>query len=507
MQQHQLTWNTEETVEPLGTLPAALLDPVQEAQPRLRSGSLVDAVVPLGRQCEALTTLADRKRRGQFFTPPGIAAFMASQFRCIPGHARLLDAGAGVGILTAAVCDRILAEGAPRQVQATLYENYPPALAFLIRGMDMCQRAMTAHGHDFSYTIHETDFILDNEEAVRPQKSLFTSQRDRQFDLAILNPPYYKLRRAAPQVVAMEPVVHGQPNIYALFMAMAAALLDDGGQLVALTPRSYCNGLYFRSFRRWLFHRMQPGAIHIFGSRTDAFQEDKVLQENIILTWDRRKLPPTTVRLTRSHGRELSSGQLDVCDVPYAQIVDDSHGQTTIRIPEQAPDSEIAAYVDRWSDTFASLGFAISTGPVVSFRARDLLREAVDLGRDAAPLLWMHNVKPFEVTWPRSVRGKAQWIEVSERSAKLLLPTKNYVLLKRFSAKEERRRITAGVLIADAFPHRQVGIENHLNYISRPNGDLTVDEMYGLAGLFNSKLMDRYVRTIRYPLNKEGRAV
>src|SRR5690606_38909445 len=103
------------------------------------------------------------------------------------------------------------------------------------------------------------------------------------FHLAILNPPYFKLRKESEQAQAMSHVVHGQPNIYALFMAVAADLLKPQGEMVAITPRSYFNGSYFKRFRRWFFDRMSPRQIHIFESRTEAFKDNAVLQENVIL--------------------------------------------------------------------------------------------------------------------------------------------------------------------------------------------------------------------------------
>jgi adenine-specific DNA-methyltransferase len=39
-------------------------------------------------------------------------------------------------------------------------------------------------------------------------------------------------------------------------------------------------------------------------------------------------------------------------------------------------------------------------------------------------------------------------------------------------------------------------LENHLNYVYRPNGELSNDEALGLAALFNSALLDRYFRAI-----------
>ena len=62
---------------------------------------------------------------------------------------------------------------------------------------------------------------------------------------------------------AFAEIVHGQPNVYALFMAAAVELLKHGGELIAITPRSFCNGLYFREFRRWLLARMSLRHIHL----------------------------------------------------------------------------------------------------------------------------------------------------------------------------------------------------------------------------------------------------
>ena len=48
--------------------------------------------------------------------------------------------------------------------------------------------------------------------------------------------------------------------------------------MVYLTPRSFASGAYFRAFREWLFARIRPIRIHVFGSRKDAFHRDEVLQ-------------------------------------------------------------------------------------------------------------------------------------------------------------------------------------------------------------------------------------
>jgi adenine-specific DNA-methyltransferase len=87
-------------------------------------------------------------------------------------------------------------------------------------------------------------------------------------------------------------------------------------------------------------------------------------------------------------------------------------------------------------------------------------------------------------------------ILVSDESKRLLLPAKRYILLKRFTAKEERRRLVAGIVEATDSYSPFLGLENHLNYVYRPSGELSKHEALGLAALFNSVLVDRYFRAI-----------
>ena len=110
------------------------------------------------------------------------------------------------------------------------------------------------------------------------------------------------------------------------------------------------------------------------------------------------------------------------------------------------------------------------------------------------PLLWMNHVRAMQVSWPLN-RHKPEYIERYGAEA-LLVPNRNYVLIRRFSAKEEARRLTAAPYIAADFTIPQIGIENHLNYIHRPGGTLSKDEAWGLAALYNSSLLDTYFRAV-----------
>lgn len=435
---------------------------------------------------EAVTTVLERKQRGHFGSPPEIARFMAAMPANLSAREiRILDPGAGVGMLSAAFCERCTGENTPLSIEIELWENDPKAIPFLRRTMQHCQRVLSALGRSLTYTIREDDFILAN-----TARTLFEHGPQARFDLAILNPPYFKLRKDSLQSRAMPHLVHGQPNIYTLFMAVAAELLRPSGQMVAITPRSYCDGPYFRRFRKWYFDRLVVRRIHAFDSRSEAFKADAVLQENVILHAEKGGNRADIV-VSRSIGRDLT--EVESSRVAYEHVIDDEAADTILRVPTNLVEHEVIEVMRSLPATFRELGFEVSTGPVVSFRAARFLRS--ERGDDTAPLLWMHNVRPFVTRFP-PLSSKPGHIEVSEPSSKLLVPARSYVLLKRFTAKEEKRRLVAGILTRDDIYAEWVGLENHLNYVYRRTADLGELEVYGLAALFNSALADRYFRAI-----------
>lgn len=430
--------------------------------------------------------LTSGKNAGIFGTPPIIAQFMAELFSDAPAEStRILDPGAGVGTLSAAFCQTMLTEKPARSLYFELWENDRALIPILEGTMNQCQNAMRAAGHVMTFIVRSDDFVLANR-----QRSLFSDGPSPSFDLAILNPPYFKLRKDSPQARVMEHVVHGQPNIYAFFMAIAADLLKPGGEMVAITPRSYFNGLYFKRFRRWFFDCMVARQIHVFESRTEAFKDDAVLQENVILH-AKKGGKPNDVILSNSVGRNLTEVKRGTAT--YEKVIDNSDGDHVVRVTTSPFEDEIVAAMDALPSRFRSLGFEISTGRVVTFRSTELLR--YERSNDTAPLLWMHNVRPFITQFP-PMNGKPTHIEVSVQSKKLLVPAKTYILLKRFTSKEEKRRLVAGIVTpADSYSE-WLGLENHLNYVYRKGSELTEAEAYGLAAFFNSALVDRYFRAI-----------
>ena len=165
-----------------------------------------------------------------------------------------------------------------------------------------------------------------------------------------------------------------------------------------------------------------------------------------------------------------------------------------LRLPVCDEDEAALALVDSWPSSLRRLGLNISTGPVVPFRATELITKEGNVPASHVPLLWMNHVRAMKATWPLD-RHKSEYIKRIGAEA-LLVPNRNYVLIRRFSAKEEARRLTAAPYIATDFAIPEIGLENHLNYIHRPGGTLSEDEAWGLAALYNSRLLDTWFRAV-----------
>lgn len=457
-----------------------------------KSVDLMSFSAALQKRHEVATTVETRKEKGQVFTPVEVCRYMAGLFTRIPDSVRLLDPGAGLGSLTAAFCERVLALPSPRQIQITLYENDPALLPLLDENLRHCRTTLAAVGHELNFSIRDQDFIL-NSRGKGEQRMLFDDgNSDEEFDAVIMNPPYFKTGADSAHALAMGEAFQGQTNIYMMFMARAAELLRANGEMVAITPRSYCNGLYFRHFRRWFFSRMALRHVHLFECRRSTFED--VLQESLITLTHRLGVAGPSITITTSVGKDIPD-QLEALTLPAAEVLDDSYGDMVLRIPTTAEDTAILEAVEAWPDRFAELGLCISTGPVVLFRTREFLLATLD-GEESAPLVEPHNVNAFETTWPVEKRGKSTAFRVCRESRKHLVPTRNYVLLRRFSAKEERRRLTASWFLREKGSSPYLALENHLNYIYHAERELTDNEVFGLTSLFNSALLDRYFRII-----------
>lgn len=440
-----------------------------------------------------------RKKNGQFFTPKPIASFMANLFNLDFGDIRLLDPGSGTGILVAAFCEELL-KNANEKVKLTVvaYENEENLLPILKDTLEKCKEEMKQNGHEMFCYIVEKDFISHNAHFFQKTCEEKAESRLNPFDVVISNPPYYKLNKDSPQSVALKELVYGQPNIYALFLGLSTSLLKDNGQIVFITPRSFCSGLYYKKLREWFVNNTYLNHIHVFESRKDIFNIDGVLQENVIIKAIKKEVNDTKQlnELNVSVSKDKSFNDFIQFRTSFEDAIYRKNGDLFIRVPSSQVDLEVMHMIDQWPNTLSDMGLNISTGPVVAFRAKEHLKSEYNSSKDV-PLLWMHNIRGFDVKWPLDKNNKEKAIRVNKKSKSILLPIKNLVLVKRFSSKEQNRRLYAGVLLEQDYKEFEyVGIENHLNYIYRVGGFLNKPESYGIAAILNTCLIDNYFRTL-----------
>jgi adenine-specific DNA-methyltransferase len=451
---------------------------------------------------------ATRASLGQFMTPGVVAGFMASMFRDLGPEVRLLDAGAGVGSLTAAfVHEALRRTPKPKTIEVTAYEVDPVMLSGLRDVFGSCEATARRARSRFVARVVEHDFIEQGASFLDP--GLFRNGDAPRFNAAILNPPYRKIGSHSRERLQLRSAGIETSNLYTAFVGLAIRLLEPGGELVAITPRSFCNGPYFRPFRRLLLDEMAMLRVHVFESRNRAFRDDAVLQENIIFHAKKGARRGKVILSTSAAPGEPVAER----SVPHTVVVDPKDPNAFIHLATSDEDAEMAERMAALPCGFADLGITVSTGRVVDFRARDFLR--ADPGPSTVPLIYPTHFNGGYVAWPKPGGRKANALADEEGTQALMVPNETYVLTKRFTSKEERRRVVAVVSDPGRFPEgvAQLGIENHVNYFHIGGRGLPKGVAKGLAAYLNSSLVDRYfrqfnghtqvnatdLRSIRYP--------
>jgi len=431
---------------------------------------------------------SERSMIGQFLTPAKTGRFMASLFERNREDVSILDAGAGAGTLLAA-CVENLASGKhrPSSIKVVAYENDAHVLPYLKETIKRCESISKEAGISFLGEIRSEDFIPAA--IAQTEEGLFSVYNER-FTHAILNPPYKKINGQSSTRRLLNKAGIEVSNLYAAFVWLAALMLEPGGELVAITPRSFCNGPYFRRFRVKLLDIMKLRRIHVFESRNKAFGDDDVLQENVIYHAVRGEGKPEHVIVSSSEGVDFDRTISRY--VPYKHIVLPGDPDAFIRLLLNDSDDIVMEQMRCFSTSLVKLGLDVSTGRVVDFRAREYLRPLPEA--ETVPLIYPCHFESGFINWPEKSSKKPNAIIASARTKELMVATGYYVLTKRFSSKEERRRVVAAVYDPSKFEAPLVGFENHLNYFHERGKGLSPNLAKGLALYLNSSLFDRYFR-------------
>ncbi|MGM3305574.1 BsuBI/PstI family type II restriction endonuclease [Anabaena sp. WFMT] len=431
---------------------------------------------------------SDKSPKGQFLTPLPIARLMANMFDFSLPKISLLDAGAGSGSLLAAVVAELCQlQKKPKYIHITAYEIDPLLINFLQETFECCHHACNQLGIDFTYKIYHSDFIESVVNLL--EYPLFAHSIRTEFTHAILNPPYYKINSQSKYRLLLRSIGLETTNIYTGFIFAAIKLLTSNGQLVAITPRSFCNGSYFRDFRQFFLENMALDKIHLFDSRQEVFTDDKILQETVVVHANKQSKQLDNILISSSVNAEddiILSHQ-----IPYTDVVYPNDSEKFIHIITDNLSQKVVEQIKHFYCTIQDLGLNVSTGKVVDFRIKSYLR--INREEGTVPLIYPTHFNDGYISYPKNTK-KCQAIVLAKETANLLIPNEHYVLIKRFSTKEEKKRVVAVVYDATKIDTPSIGFENHLNYFHQQGHGLDLILAKGLTAYFNSSLVDSFFR-------------
>lgn len=378
-----------------------------------------------------------KAEHGQVFTPAPLAARLVSGLRLpTTGTLRVLDLGAGVGALSAA----LVQHSSTVALELTCVEldgDLIPELGRTLAALNV--------------TIIHGDAL-----------ELGTGG---DFDIVLMNPPFARILTNSHARKMMRDRGVETPNLYAAFVAMGYLNLKPGGQLAALTPRSWTNGRTFREFRAHLLSHLSIDRIETFGTRTQ-FAQAGVVQETMLLTATRSAAQGDVVWIHDCRARTVTATELVHGDDP----------QMFIRQPVDGARPDGTGLLE--------LGLHVTTG-AVDHRVGTY---RVAASAHAHPLLSQANIVNGRVVWPRRGEPFQGFDCPQDLQDRYLTPGGFHVLIKRPTVPEDARRLVAAVHETQD----PVAYDNTLHYIECPDRDTAV----GLAAWLNTSEADASFRRL-----------
>lgn len=424
-----------------------------------------------------------RKKYGQFFTSIETAVFMCSLFN-IPDkkYIKILDPGAGSGILSAALIETLQNKNF-NEIELVCYENDTNILPLLKSNLDYLQQTSKIK---LIYHIIEKNYITSQAEDFN--NSITDENAKNKYDLVIGNPPYLKIAKDAPEALAVPKICYGAPNLYFIFAAMSLHNLKQNGELVYIIPRSWTSGAYFKQFRKYFLTLGALEYVHLFVSRNKVFEQEQVLQETMIIKIKKTKERSSEITISTSLSNSDFTN-INSFTAKYNEIVagDDLY----VFLPSNNNELLVLKKMQKLHYTLPTIGLKMKTGLTVDFRNRELL---TDVPNDSSvPIFYSQHIKNGTITFPINRGG--EFIATSHSG--LIQDNKNYLFIKRFTAKEEKRRLQCGIYLSSQFPkYKKISTQNKINFIDSISGTLSEEVIYGLYVLFNSSTYDKYYRIL-----------
>lgn len=430
-------------------------------------------------------------RLGRLFTKKETARRMASMFTLDTTRSvyTILDPGAGTGILSSAIVERICKE-APmvKQIYLTAYENNAEFCAMLEDNLERIRKkARHDYGVKLFYTVYEENYILD---AQNHYTVTFFDATPDTFDLIICNPPQGFIEKASDEARVAGGVTQIKINEAFLFAKMARAHLEEDGQLVCMLPTTVATATELKNFRLEMSEHLSISRIHLFVGVQKNKSRATPLKKNIIIAY-RKGEAPENISITTSTDHGTPEKTVTLPPLPYRFVV--KEGGVALTLPKSAEDTQIVRYLSSFPETLSSLGLKMYTGLVIDSRVSEMLFS--EPTRGAVPLFRPNCISGGVIRFPLPIKNQY----IAPLSENLVQRNKNMIFIKRVPAKGDERFLNCAIYIAAGLPsYRYISTHNKINFIDtrERNAEMNTRFVWGLFALLNSTIYDRYLSIV-----------
>jgi len=426
----------------------------------------------------------------QYFTPAAIANQIA---RMIPPceNAVIGDYGAGAGILsgTAAILQAALHNTPYSKVHA--FEIDKDLHVFIEKTISKVADYYGDNKHKAPSLELNGDFL----EGVGRLLESSTIKPSSLVDTIILNPPYKKLGKQTEVGKKLTAAGINVPNIYALFIMISMTWLKPGGYMVAIVPRSFTNGRYFKEFRYWLRKHTSLDWVVRYKGRSNLFKRDNVLQENVIIRLQKEVPQSEQVRVTICPDAE-SDPTMDHL-ISSSTMMQENEG-AMLFVPANEKELLAMEVIANNPCKLSDLGLAVSTGKIEEFRYREWLSNTKH--SDHVPLLysghWERGNTKIQ-SLGNKIGKKNPYLKINDKTIKKILPKGAYVVLKRISANDDDGgRVHAALLPPEVIKSEGVAIENHVQYFHSNGKGINPELASGLVRFLSSDPVEYMMRAV-----------
>ena len=415
-------------------------------------------------------------RIGNRFTKKPTAACLASYIKVPEGdRVRILDLGAGTGILSAAACEALALAG-KRDIDITLSETdegYLPLLDNIMR------RVRRKCRHDFGVRVR-----------FRIVGDLLDEYKDgkdgERYDLVLCNPPDEN-----GDALPLRSAFHTPVSTAFHFLDAARHALTENGQLLIFLPTLFATAASLDALRKELLSTLALDAVHLFSvkdkTEETTGEHGDLLRKTMLVSF--RNAPPAEM-LSLATSYDDGETREALPPLPFDYLV--RGAEKRIILLQSKEELESLRFMELLPTTLEGEGLRMHTGLVIESRYPELLSDTARPGY--IPLLSPRGIAGGHINFPLPYKNQY----ILPRIPSLAQKNRNMLLLKRVPSKADKRHLFAAVYLAQQFPHSEtVSTQNKLVFIDRDGGEeLSPAYLYGLYTLFNSTLYERYCRIL-----------